>query len=169
MTSEKCKISYSFWILLSENSILIIKRFHLVAEMPIFSLLSWCTVSREFFLMRDFPHVFPQARKWKQKLKKKKEGVHVVVQQKRIRLGTMRLQVLSLDFAQWVKRIRGCRELWCRSQMQLRSYIEVAMVQAERCHVENILTFRNYTNILQYHKIYTYSFNCLRSINVHSE
>ena len=92
-----------------------------------------------------------------------------MVQQKRIRLGTMRLQVLSLDFAQWVKRIRGCRELWCRSQMQLRSYIEVAMVQAERCHVENILPFRNYTNILQYHKIYTYSFNCLRSINVHSE
>ena len=30
--------------------------------------------------------------------------------------------------AQWVKDPARCRELWCRSQMQLRSHIVVAVV-----------------------------------------
>ena len=49
-----------------------------------------------------------------------------MAQQKRIRLGTMRLQVQTLAWLSRLK-IRCCRELWCRSQMQLRSRVLVAV------------------------------------------
>ena len=56
-------------------------------------------------------------------------GILLVVQQKQIRLGTMRLCVLSLALLGGL-RIQRCRELWCRLQMQLGSDVAVAMVQA---------------------------------------
>ena len=55
-----------------------------------------------------------------------KLGVPVVAQRKPIRLGTMRLWVQSLALLSGL-RIRRCRELWCRSQMQLGS-VAVAVV-----------------------------------------
>ena len=51
-----------------------------------------------------------------------------MAQRKQIRLVSMRTQVQSL-LAQWVKDL-GCRELWRRLQMQLRSAVAVAVVQA---------------------------------------
>ena len=49
-----------------------------------------------------------------------RHAIPIVVQRKRIRLGTMRLWVRSLaSFSGLV--IRGCHELWCRLQTQLRS------------------------------------------------
>ena len=53
-------------------------------------------------------------------------GVPVMVQQKRIQLGTMRLPVQSLALLRGL-RIWFCRELWCRSQTQFRSGIAVAV------------------------------------------
>ena len=47
-------------------------------------------------------------------------------QQKRIRIGTMRLWVRSLAFLGGL-RIRHCCELWCRSQTWLGSGIVVAL------------------------------------------
>ena len=54
-------------------------------------------------------------------------GVPVVVQRKRIRLGTMRWQVRSLASLSGL-RILHCRELWCRSQTRLGSRVAVAVV-----------------------------------------
>jgi len=48
-------------------------------------------------------------------------------QWKEIQLGTMRLQVQTLA-SLIASRIRRCRELWCRSQMQLGSRVAVAEV-----------------------------------------
>ena len=48
------------------------------------------------------------------------KGVLPVAQQKRIRLGSMRLRVRSLASLSWL-RIQHCHELWCRLQMRLRS------------------------------------------------
>ena len=59
-------------------------------------------------------------------------GVLVVVQQKRIRLGTMGLQVPPLASFGGL-RIRRCHELWCRSQVQLGTWIAVAVVQDGSC------------------------------------
>ena len=59
--------------------------------------------------------------------KKKKVGVPVVAQQKRIQLGTMRLRVQSLASLSGL-RIWHCHELWCRLQMWLRSCVAVAVV-----------------------------------------
>ena len=56
----------------------------------------------------------------------------VVVQRKRIRLGTMRLRVQSLASLSGL-RIRHCRELWHRSQMRLGSDVAVAVVEAGSC------------------------------------
>ena len=56
-----------------------------------------------------------------------KLGVPVAEQWKRIRLVTMRLQVQSLASLSGL-RIQHCHELWCRSQMWLRSLIAVALV-----------------------------------------
>ena len=56
-------------------------------------------------------------------------GVPVLVQQKRIWLGTMRFQVRSLASLTGL-RIRPCYELWCRLQTQLGSSVAVALVQA---------------------------------------
>ena len=56
-------------------------------------------------------------------------GVPVVVQQKLIRLGTMRLRVQYLASPSEL-RIQHCRELWCKSQMWLGSGVAVALVQA---------------------------------------
>ena len=53
-------------------------------------------------------------------------GVPVVVQRKRIQLGTMR-QVQSLALLSGL-RIWHCLELWCRSQMLLGSGMAVAVV-----------------------------------------
>ena len=50
-----------------------------------------------------------------------------MAQQKRIRQGTMRLWVRSLVSLTEL-RIRRCCELWCRSQMQPRSRLAVAVV-----------------------------------------
>ena len=49
-----------------------------------------------------------------------------MVQQKRIRLGTMRLQVPSLASLSGLRIWHG-RELWCRSQTQIESDIAVAV------------------------------------------
>ena len=61
----------------------------------------------------------------------------VVVQWKQIQLGTMQVQSLALPSG---LRIRCCRELWCRSQMWLRSHIavSVAMAQADSCSLAPI-------------------------------
>ena len=56
-----------------------------------------------------------------------KTGVPIVVQQKRIRLGPMRLQVRSLALLSGLT-TRRCSELWCWSQMQHGSGIAVALV-----------------------------------------
>ena len=49
-----------------------------------------------------------------------------MAQRKRIRLGTMRWRVRSLASLSVLK-IPRCRELWCRSQMQLGSHVAVAV------------------------------------------
>ena len=54
-------------------------------------------------------------------------GVPIMAQQKQIQLGTRRLQVRSLPSISGL-RIQHCHELWCRSQMWLRSRIAVAVV-----------------------------------------
>ena len=56
-------------------------------------------------------------------------GVPILVQQKRIRLETMRLQVGSLAL---ISELRSwhCPELWCRSQTWLRACIAVAVAVA---------------------------------------
>ena len=59
-------------------------------------------------------------------------GVPVVVQQKRIWLGTTRLQVQSLALLSEL-RIRRCGELWYRSQTRLGSGVAVAVAQAGSC------------------------------------
>ena len=56
-------------------------------------------------------------------------GVPIVVHRKQIRLGTMRLQVRSLASLSGL-RIQRCHELWCKSQMQLRSVVAVAVAEA---------------------------------------
>ena len=53
-------------------------------------------------------------------------GVPVVVQRKQIQLEAIRLQVRSLASLRGLM-IRHCHELWCRSQMRLRSVIAVAV------------------------------------------
>ena len=53
-------------------------------------------------------------------------GVPIVAQWKQIRLGTMRLHVLFLASLIGLK-IWHCHELWCLLQMQLRSFIAVAL------------------------------------------
>ena len=53
-------------------------------------------------------------------------GVPVVVQQKRIRLGTMRLQVQSLVLLSGLRMWR-CHELWCRPKTSLGSHVAVAV------------------------------------------
>ena len=50
-----------------------------------------------------------------------------MAQRKRIRLGTMRLQIRSLALVSGLG-IWRCRELWCSSQMWLRSGVAVAVV-----------------------------------------
>ena len=63
-------------------------------------------------------------------LKKKKKyfsEVPIMVQWKRIQLGTVRLQVRSLASLSGL-RVRSCLELWCRSQMLLRSGVAMALV-----------------------------------------
>ena len=57
------------------------------------------------------------------------KGVPVVAQWKGIRLLSMRMRVRSLALLSGV-RIRRCLELWCRSQMWLKSGVTVAGVQA---------------------------------------
>ena len=52
-----------------------------------------------------------------------------MAQGKQIQPGTMSLQVRSLASLSGL-RIRHCRELWCRLQMQHRSSIAVAVVSA---------------------------------------
>ena len=69
---------------------------------------------------------------WARFLFKMALGVPVVVQWKRIQLGIMRLRVPSLASLSGL-RIWHCRELWCRSQMQLRTHIAVAVAQASSC------------------------------------
>ena len=53
-------------------------------------------------------------------------GVPVVVQRKWIQLGTMKLHIQSLASLSGL-RIQHCRELWCRSKMQLRPGVAVAL------------------------------------------
>ena len=54
-------------------------------------------------------------------------GVPIVAQWKWIQLGTMTLRVRFLASLSGL-RIWSCHELWCRSQMRLRSAIAVALV-----------------------------------------
>ena len=54
-------------------------------------------------------------------------GVPIMVQWKRIPLGTMRLGVGSLALLSGL-RIRYCHELWCTWQIWLRSHVAVAVV-----------------------------------------
>ena len=49
-----------------------------------------------------------------------------MAQWKRIRPGTMRLQVCSLALLSGL-RIQHCHEVWCRSQMRLGSRVAVAL------------------------------------------
>ena len=57
------------------------------------------------------------------------DEVPIVVHQKRIQLGTMRLQVQALALLSGL-RIWCYRELWCRSQTRLGSRIAVALAKA---------------------------------------
>ena len=57
-------------------------------------------------------------------LKKLECGIPIVVQQKWIQLGTVRLRVRSLASLSGL-RIRCCHELWCRLQTRLRSGVAV--------------------------------------------
>ena len=59
-------------------------------------------------------------------------GVPTVAQQKGIQLVSMRMQVPSLASLSRL-RIQCCYELWCRSQMQLRSPVAVAVAVASSC------------------------------------
>ena len=61
-------------------------------------------------------------------VKKSTNGVPIMAQGKRIRLGIMRLRVPSLASLSGL-RIRHCHKLRCRSQIQLGSGIAVAVVQ----------------------------------------
>ena len=70
----------------------------------------------------DSPHVNILCPQWYKNL----DGVPTVVQWKRIQLGTTRLWVRSLASLSGLS-IWCCRELWCRSQMQLGSGIAVAV------------------------------------------
>ena len=54
-------------------------------------------------------------------------GVPMMVQWKRIRLGTMRFRVPSLTLLNGLK-IWRCPELWCRLQMRLGSGVAMAVV-----------------------------------------
>ena len=58
---------------------------------------------------------------------KKSHGVSIMVQWKRIQLGTMRFQVQSLASLSGL-RIWHCHELWYRSQARLISCIAVAVM-----------------------------------------
>ena len=53
-------------------------------------------------------------------------GVPVMAQQKQIQLGTMRLRVGSLASRSGLG-IRRCCELWCKSQVRLRSGVAMAL------------------------------------------
>ena len=53
-------------------------------------------------------------------------GVLVVMQWKRIQLGTMNLQVQSLALLSGLS-IQHCHELWCRAYTRLGTHIAVAM------------------------------------------
>ena len=63
------------------------------------------------------------------KKKSREVGIPVVAQQKQIQVVSMRMQVRSLASLNvlWIWR---CPEMWCRSQMQLRSHAAVAVAQA---------------------------------------
>ena len=64
-------------------------------------------------------------------LKKRGGGVPVVVQRKRIRLASMRMQVRSMASLSGLRN-QCCLELWCGSQMWLGSGIFVAVAEAIR-------------------------------------
>ena len=53
-------------------------------------------------------------------------GITIEAQQKGIQLGTTKLRVQSLALLSGL-RVRCCHELWCRSQMLLRSGVAVAV------------------------------------------
>ena len=55
-------------------------------------------------------------------------GVPVVVKWKQIQLVSMRMRVRSLALLSGLG-IWHCHEVWCRSQMQLRSCVAVAVVR----------------------------------------
>ena len=59
-------------------------------------------------------------------------GVPILVQRKRIQLGTIRLRVRSLASLSRL-RIQRCHELWWRLQVWLGSGIAVAVASAGRC------------------------------------
>ena len=63
---------------------------------------------------------------WSLGILKGDSGIPTVAQWKRIRLGTMGLQVGSLASLSGL-RIRRCHELWCGSQMRFRSGVAVAV------------------------------------------
>ena len=64
----------------------------------------------------------------KDKTENQGQGVPTVVQQKQIRLGSVRMQVWSLASLRGL-RIQRCHELWCRLQIQLGSAVAVAVVE----------------------------------------
>ena len=68
-------------------------------------------------------------------------GFPVMVQRKRIRLGTMRLPTWSLVLLIGLS-IWHCCVLWCRSQTQLRSYIALAVAKAFSCSSDLIPSLR---------------------------
>ena len=61
--------------------------------------------------------------------KEKRKGVPLMAQWKQILLASMRTQVQPLTSLSGL-RIRRCSELWCRSQMRLKSGIAVAVALA---------------------------------------
>ena len=66
-------------------------------------------------------------------------GVPVMVQRKRLWLGTMRLRVQSLASLRGL-RIWCCCELWCTSQMRLGSGIAVAVAEGGSCSSDSTLS-----------------------------
>ena len=88
---------------------------------------NYLTVKKEsvfFEIIHDFKYIF--LLQYVPMIKTYKVGVPIVVQQKQILLGTMRLWVQSLA-SRSRSRIRHCHELWHRSQTWLGSGFAVAM------------------------------------------
>ena len=81
-----------------------------------------------YYFLPSMSSIYALVIKLKMHFKNKQvRGVSILEKQKRIRLGTTKLQVRSLALLSGL-RIRHCCELWCRLRMRLRSHVAAAVV-----------------------------------------